>query len=104
MYKTQSEINKRRKEIEKEVAELLKQSCSDFTLDDVKDAIYEEEDNDDMTKIISMFDSHGLDGPELSDVLEMVTDAWNHFPHEALNGLSPAEKLLEYEKSTKNNI
>jgi len=38
----------------------------------------------------------------LSNVLELVTDAWNYFPHKTLGGLSPAEKLLEYERIDKN--
>jgi len=31
----------------------------------------------------------------LSHVLELVTDAWNYFPHKALGGISPAETLLK---------
>jgi len=37
----------------------------------------------------------GGDASELSNVLELVTDAWNYFPHKVLGGISPAEKLLE---------
>ena len=44
-----------------------------------------------------MFDRGG-DASELSNVLELVTDAWNYFPHKALGGISPAEKLLEYQE------
>ncbi len=32
----------------------------------------------------------------LSNVLELVTDAWNYFPHEVLGGISPAEVLLKH--------
>ena len=38
---------------------------------------------------------------ELSNVLELVTDAWNYFPHEVLGGISPAEILLENQKKQK---
>lgn len=31
------------------------------------------------------------------NVLELVNDAWNFFPHKALGGLSPEEKRLEYQ-------
>ena len=31
-------------------------------------------------------------------VLEIVNEAWNYFPHKILNGLSPAEKVLEYQQ------
>jgi len=95
--KTESkqQILKRRKELEQELTNMLKETKSDFTLDYVKDAIYNEEDNDDMMKIVAMFDRGG-DASELSNVLELVTDAWNYFPHKILGGISPAEKLLEH--------
>jgi len=92
-----AQILERRREIEQELVEMLKETESDFTLYHVRDAIYSEEDNDDMMKVVAMFD-HGGDASELSNVLELVTDAWNYFPHKALGGISPAEKLLEYQE------
>ena len=93
---SKQEIFKRRKEIERELLDMLKETKSDFTLDHVRDAIYHEEDNDDMMKVVAMFDRGG-DASELSNVLELVTDAWNYLPHKLLDGLSPAEKLLEHQ-------
>ena len=92
---SKQQILERRKEIEQELMEMLKETESDFTLDNVREAIYNEEDNDDMTKVVAIFDRGG-DASELSNVLELVTDAWNYFPHKALGGISPAEKLVEY--------
>lgn len=79
------------KEIEQEIEEMLKETGSDFSLQHIRDVIYNEEDNDDMQKIIAMFD----DGNpiNLSNVIELITTAWNYFPHKILGGLSPAEKL-----------
>ena len=94
---SKQQILERRKGIEQELVDMLKETKSDFTLDHVRDAIYNEEDNDDMMKVVAMFDRGG-DASELSNVLEMVTDAWNYFPHEVLGGISPAEKLLEYQE------
>lgn len=94
------QILERRKEIEQELAEMLKETESDFTLDHVRDVIYHEKDNDDMMKVVAMFDRGG-DASELSNVLELITDAWNYFPHEILGGISPAEKLLEHHNKTK---
>ncbi len=90
---SKQQIIERRKEIEEEITELLEATGSDFTLDDVKMAIYEEEDNDDMQEIVAMFDDG--DPVNLSNAIETVTDAWNYFPHKALGGLSPTEKLSE---------
>ena len=50
------QILERRKEIEQELTDMLKETKSDFTLDHVRGAIFHEEDNDDMMKIVAMFD------------------------------------------------
>ena len=97
---SKQQILERRKEIEQELVDMLKETESDFTLDHVRDVIYHEEDNDDMMKVVAMFDRGG-DASELSNVLELVTDAWNYFPHKALGGISPAEKLLEHHNKSK---
>ena len=95
---SKQQILKQRKEIEQELVDMLKETKSDFSLNHVKDVISHEEDNNDMMKVVAMFDRGG-DASELSNVLELVTDAWNYFPHEILGGISPAEKLLEHQKN-----
>lgn len=87
-------IQERRKEIETELADLLRETKSDFTLEDVKDCIFHEKSSNDMIKIVAMFDRGG-DVFELDNILELVNDAWNYFPHEVLGGISPVEKLQE---------
>ena len=89
------QILEKRKEIERELLDMLKETKSDFDLEDIKDAIYNEEETDDMMKVVAMFDRGG-DVSELENVLELVSDAWNYFPHKIIGGLSPAEKLLEF--------
>ena len=91
---SKQQILVRRKEIEQELVRMLKKTKSDFSLQDVKDAIFREEDTDDMMKVVAMFDRGG-DASELSNILELVSDAWNYFPHKFLNGLSPAEQSLK---------
>lgn len=96
---SKQQILERRKEIEQELVDMLKETESDFTLDHVRDVIFHEEDNDDMMKVVAMFDRGG-DASELSDVLELVTDAWNYFPHKVLGGISPAEVLLNHQSQS----
>lgn len=79
-------------EIERELEEMLVETESDFTLQDVKDVIFNEEDNDDMMKAVMMFDRGG-DGSELSNILELVADAWNYFPHAVTGGKAPIELI-----------
>jgi len=97
---SKQQILERRKEIEQELVDMLKKTKSPFSLEHIKDIIFHEEDNDDMQKVIAIFDRGG-DTSELSNILELANDAWNYFPHKIINGLSPAEKLLEYQNSKK---
>jgi hypothetical protein len=94
---SKKQILERRKEIEQELIEMLQETESDFSLEHVKDVIYNEENSNDYQHVVAMFDRGG-NISELSNILELVSDAWNYFPHKALNGLSPTEKLLEYQK------
>jgi hypothetical protein len=90
--KNQQEILEKRREIEQELSGILKETGSDFTLEDVREAIYEEEEADDFTDLIAMFDT-GQGAAELQTVTELLSDAWNYFPHKILGGKSPAEML-----------
>ena len=92
---SKQQILERRKEIEEELLDMIEETKSDFELEDIKDAIYNEEETGDMMKVVAMFDRGG-DASELENILELVTDAWNYFPHKILNGLSPAEQILAY--------
>lgn len=92
-HESKQEILERRKEIEQELADLLAEIESEFSLQDIQNIIYHEEDNDDMMQVVAIFDRGNP--LELSNVLELVADAWNYFPHESLGGLSPNEIILK---------
>ena len=99
---TREEIDQRKFEIEQELLELIYRTESDFELDDIKQVIYDEKDQDDLMQIVAMFDRAG-DAGELENILELTTDAWNYFPHKALDGLSPAEVSLRYSEQGSNS-
>jgi len=94
------EILEERKEIEKEFSKMLKEIKSPFKLEHIKDIIWREESQDDLMKVVAIFDRGG-DVVELGRILEMANNAWNYFPHKCLNGLCPMEKILEYQEKTK---
>lgn len=94
---TKEEILEQRREIEDEISEMLVETESDFELKDIKEAIYNEEEQDDFMHAVAMFDRGG-DASELNNILELMTDAWNYFPHKILGGISPAEQNLKYRK------
>lgn len=90
------EIFMKRKEIEHELERALKEVRSDFDLEYIKQSIYEEDGADDFADIVMLFDI-GQDMAEMQKVLRVVNDAWNYFPHKSLRGLSPMEKMMEYQ-------
>jgi len=94
---TQEQIDIKKKEVEQELIDLLAEIKSDFTLDHVKDIIYNEDGQDALTDAVAMFDN-GQGGIELQDVLDILNDAWNYFPHKIIGGLSPAEVMLKHKK------
>jgi len=93
-HKVPHHILVKRTEIERDLSRLLKLTRSDFGLELVKDIIFNEQGHDDLTSAIAIFDT-GIAGSELENILEILSDAWNYFPHRSLGGLSPAEKVLE---------
>ena len=97
---TKEQIFERREEIEKEILDLLEETKSDFGLEDIKEIVYNEEDQDDLVHVMAMFD-HGQGLSEMSAVLDVMNDAWNYFPHKSLHGLCPMEKILEHKLKNK---
>lgn len=87
----------RKHEIEKELTDLLKEHRSPFSLKDIKEIIYNEEESDDLMKVVRIFDRGG-DASELQNILDLATDAWNYFPHRALGGISSME-VIENQKN-----
>ncbi len=86
------EILIHRKAVELELIDLLQETKSVFTIDDIKEIIYNEEGQDALTDIVAMFDT-GQDMTEFENILDTVNDAWNYFPHKIIGGLSPVEIL-----------
>jgi hypothetical protein len=95
---TKEKIIRTRKEIEKELEDLLKEFESDFSFADVKDVVYHEEDDDDFTKLVAIFDRG--DPAELAGIYDLLHDAWAYLPRKSLGGLSFMEKALK-EKEVK---
>ena len=97
---TNTEILERRWKMEKNLAELIERTNSALTMEEIKDMIYNEDGQDCMRKIVANFD-RGQSLEDLNKILRIISGAWNYFPHKALGGISPAEKLLQYQKRNK---
>lgn len=96
-------IIQRRKEIERELEELLDQYQCDFDLEYIKKVIYQEKDINDLNRLIATFDKNqSLD--ELNRIIQIINDAWNYFPHKCLKGLCPLEKFLAFQRKQDKEI
>lgn len=97
---SKQQINARRKEIETDLLNMLQKTKSEFDLEDIKEKIYREAGPDSLTDIIAMFDA-GQGAAELQNVLDLVNDAWNYFPHQAIGGLAPVEVVARCGRGAK---
>ena len=100
---SRKQILKKRKEIESSVSKLIRETKSDLTLEDIKSAIYNETDVNDLNRIIFSFDK-GQNINKLNRIIRIINDAWNYFPHQCLNGLCPYEKFLEVQKQQREEL
>ncbi|MDD4358280.1 MAG: hypothetical protein PHY30_00500 [Candidatus Pacebacteria bacterium] len=95
---TEESIIKERKEAEKQLENLVESTNSELSLQDVKDIIFNEKDRDgSMKRLIDNFNK-GQEINEWDEILQIIVKAWNYWPHKRLNGLCPAEKVLEYQQ------
>ena len=92
--KSKEEIIQKRGAIEKQLIEVIDSLGLSINFDEIKEMIYNEQNQGALHEIIDKFDS-GQNIEELNKILAIVNEAWNYFPHKVLDGLSPAEKILE---------
>lgn len=75
---------------EKELATFLSKQCrhSDLGLAELKDIIWNSLDHN-LSSRLAFLLSDQNPKTKIEEILNMVMNAWNYFPHRALNGLSP---------------
>lgn len=94
------ELLAKRREIRTEVSEMLEKIGSEYDFEDIVDIVYNENSNDAFREILRMFD-RGQDPVELQNILDMISDVWNHFPHKTLGGKSPYQMVEDYKSGLK---
>ena len=77
---SKEQIFKRRKEIEQELLNFLKETESDFGLDDIKEIIYNEEGQDDLMDVVMMFDN-GQGAAEMENIMDTIRLSKSRFLH-----------------------
>ena len=73
---------------------------SGISLEEVKEIIYNEKDgNKEFNYLVSLFVSKISDINRANEVAQIISDAWNTFPHKSLGGLSPQEVIQKSKDS-----
>jgi len=94
---------KNKKEVEKELQELIDRYHLNekLTVEVIKDWVFEEK-GETVSESAHRFQKRALDYfkdlkdiDELNEVLGIISDAWNYFPHKSLGGKSPAQLVKE---------
>jgi hypothetical protein len=94
-------IDRRRRSTEARLSRLLQKAGTDFPVDAIQSLVFgyhHTRFNTYLVQLRTLFAS--LDNPVNENVaLPLIEDAWNYFPHESLNGRSPAEVMSDYSRS-----
>ena len=92
--KSKKEIIQKRIDIEKQLNKIIESFNLSINFEEIKEIIYNEKNKNTLYEILSKFErGQGVD--ELNKILAIINEVWNYFPHKILDGLSPAEKILE---------
>lgn len=72
----------------------LSEKCkaSNITYGDIKDIIWNEHESA-LTSRIAFQISEDNPKTKIEDILEIISEAWNNFPHKSLNGLAPRDMV-----------
>lgn len=89
-------------DLEKKIDELISELNleDEITLDCVKEIILnEKEGNKEFNYLISMFVSKIPDINRANEIAQIISEAWNTFPHKSLGGLSPQDVIKNQKQS-----
>jgi tetratricopeptide (TPR) repeat protein len=71
------------------------------TVDDIKDIIWNAKKSSGSSQLFSMLAPHAKDQETVQEVMKLMQDSWNYFPHGELGGKSPADLVKEYQETGK---
>ncbi|OGZ60909.1 MAG: hypothetical protein A2919_00035 [Candidatus Spechtbacteria bacterium RIFCSPLOWO2_01_FULL_43_12] len=88
--------------LENKIEELIKELNlqDEISLKGLREIILNEKDgNKEFNDLISMFVSRVPDINRANEIVQIVSEAWNTFPHKSLGGLSPQEVIKNSKES-----
>lgn len=93
---TPKEIVEYRALLSERIAALLEKHQNPNTVDDIAAFIFHaDHDKHASEYLVDLIRMFNVPEAQLDMIIALVQDAWNYFPHQALNGKSPAEVMAE---------
>jgi hypothetical protein len=93
-----ADISEHRALTEARLTALLTRTGSYATLDNIRNIIFNENDtkhpSEYFADLINLFNA-SRSRIDIGDILPIIQDAWNYFPHRSRGGLCPAELMLQ---------
>lgn len=90
---TPKELKNKHKELKRKYEKFSKRYANNFSFEKLLGEIYNEDDT--TLDFWERLTKKGLDKKFYVNNLPLLTEIWNHFPHECLGGKSPVEMLAE---------
>lgn len=88
--------------VEKKIEELIEELNlqDEISLEEVKEIILNEKDgNKEFNYLINIFVSKVPDIVRANEIAQIISEAWNTFPHKSLGGLSPQQMIKKSNES-----
>jgi hypothetical protein len=93
---TPKEIVEYRALLSERISALLEKNKSSKTVDDVASFIFHADHEQNASeRLVDLIRIFNVPEAQLDMIIGLVQDAWNYFPHRALDGRSPAEVMAE---------
>ena len=88
--------------VEKELADIIGYYQLDITIDQVKQIIFNEQGKHELQDLSKIFTAKAKNIRDINRILAVLSGLWNYSPHKVLNGLSPAQKMIENHRKQNN--
>jgi hypothetical protein len=96
---------KAKDDLTKRLEKLLNQLAlpQSITVSDIEDIVWNESNTTDFSRLIGMFIEGQTDINKTNEIMEIIQEAWNTYPHKNLGGKSPKQMVEEYRESGSNH-
>lgn|GEM_PF-915301 len=70
-----------------------------ITVADIRDIIWNAQKSSNSSQLFSLLAPHAKDQETIQEIMKIIQDAWNYFPHRTLGGKSPNDLVMEHHQT-----